>query len=383
MSNFEALNIGLDLCNALKAINIHTPTNVQALSIPPLLEGKDVILEDVTGSGKTLAYLVPILAQLDLSADFHTLILAPTHELSVQIAQVIRSLSENLTQKPILSVILGNVSRKRQAESLKQKPHIVVGTPGRVLELIQLKKIKAHKIKRIVLDEADKLFSKNYEETLYQIFKTTLKEKQIVACSASMAGALCEKIVPLLKNPQKILLSQKARPQNLTHAWILCEGREKPKMLRRLLHGLSPQKCIIFINNEEATKDLYEILSFHHFKASCIWGQAGKKERKKAIDDFRNHKNNILIASDLAARGLDFDAVTHIIHMDLPYELKEYTHRAGRSGRMGKQGTSILLLTTEEKKLLPKIEKICQVKFNAKTLFKGNLIDAASRPKGR
>lgn len=356
--NFSQLIQQEALVDALKSMGITTPTDIQQQATTPILEHKDVIAEAVTGSGKTLTYLLPAFLRIDASTkDLHTLVLAPSHELALQINDVIKSLDSASGFGVRSQAIIGNVSVKRQIEALKEKPHIIVGTPGRILELIKMKKIKAHTVKTIVIDEADKLLSKDNNRVVSDVIKTTLRDRQLVAVSASLKPAALAKAKEIMKEPVIFSLTETKTNTDIQHYSIESTQRDKIKYLRKIIAAEQPTKAIVFLNRNELIQDMNDRLNYHSIPSACIFGNAKKSERQKALQQFRSGKAKVLIASDLMARGLDFDDVSHIIHLDLSDQTDEYIHRAGRTGRAGQSGTSIAILTTSELKHLESIQR--------------------------
>lgn len=376
MSTFKALNISEDIINGLKKDGITEPTSVQQEAIPTAMAHKDLIAEAVTGSGKTLAYLLPSFEKIDTdSKDLHTIVLAPTHELVVQINNVIKKLSNDCGRPVRSTTIIGKVNIKRQVEALKKKPHIVVGTPGRVLELIKMKKIKAHQVKTVVIDEADKLFSDDNIQVVMDVIKATLRDRQLMVFSASLPQESIKRAVALMKEPELVNVDFEPMNQDIEHICILSERRDKIANLRKVIHAVKPKKAIVFINRNELVQEVAMKLAYHKLKAVGIYGNATKQERKSILDSFRSGKSNILVASDLVARGLDLQDITHVINLDVPEDLNEYTHRAGRTGRAGNKGTAITLITDKEIPDLMKIQNLTGIEFEVKELYMGTLVE--------
>jgi superfamily II DNA/RNA helicase len=378
LKTFHAFEIKETLIEGLHKENITEPTSVQKAAIPVALKNLDLLATAATGSGKTLAYLLPAFARIDeTSKELNTLILAPTHELVVQINAVIKRLAKN-SEVPIRSTtILGNVNIKRQLEALKAKPQIIVGTPGRVLELIQMKKLKAHQVKTIVIDEADKLLADSNLKTVQAIIKTTLRDRQLLAFSASLHPTTQQRAIAMMKEPTLIDLSAEVPDLDIEHFCLVIERRKKIDTLRKLLHAVQPKKALVFINRNELIQEVVDKLNHHHIKAEGIFGNATKVQRKAALDAFRSGKSTVLIASDLLARGLDLPELTHVINLDLPAEVNEYIHRAGRTGRAGKHGTAISMVTENEINFLMGVERKFGIEFEVKELSRGQLIDQA------
>ncbi|MDW7661434.1 MAG: DEAD/DEAH box helicase [Bacillota bacterium] len=376
MKSFTELITNPLLIEGLAKDGITVPTTVQSDTLLLALENQDLIVESITGSGKTLAYLLPAFERIDVtSKDLHTIVIAPTHELVIQINNTIKSLSENSGITVKSTTIIGDVNIKRQVETLKSKPHIIVGTPGRILELIQLKKIKAHSVKTIVLDEADKLLTDYNIETVKAIIKTTLRDRQILCYSASISDQAIERAEALMKTPKRFKLNEERINSDIEHICIVVDQRDKMDTLRKVLHAVKPTKAILFINKNEMVQEVVSKLNFHKIGAVGIFGNATKEDRKRALESFRTGKTNILVASDLLARGLDVKEITHVISLDLPVTLSDYTHRVGRTGRAGQKGVAISIVTAHEVKYLLKLEKQNNIVFSLKELYDGNLID--------
>jgi superfamily II DNA/RNA helicase len=376
VNTFHEFQIQATLIEGLHKENIITPTPVQEAAIPIALGNQDLLATAATGSGKTLAYLLPAFARIDSqSKELNTLILAPTHELVVQINTVIKRLSKNAEIPVRSTTIVGGVNIKRQIEALKSKPHIIVGTPGRVLELIQKKKIKAHQVKTIVIDEADKLLSDSNLKGVQAVMKTTLRDHQVLAFSASLQPATQARALALMKEATVIDLSADKPNMDIDHLCLVVERRKKIIALRKLLHAVKPKKALVFINRNELIQEVVEKLNYHHIKAEGIFGNASKVERKAALDAFKKGKATVLIASDLLARGLDLPDLTHVIHLDLPGDVNEYIHRAGRTGRAGKKGTSISLISENEINFLLGVEQRFDIEFTVMELSRGQLVE--------
>jgi len=381
MTTFSELNIHSQLVETLAKQSITIPTSIQTLTIEPILANKDIIGEAVTGSGKTLAYVLPAFERIDVtSKEVHTLILAPSHELVLQIGDVIKQLANDSGYLIRSAAIIGSVNITRQIETLKSKPHIVVGTPGRILELINLKKLKAHFIKTIVIDEADKLLSKDHIQTIKDIIKTTQKQRQLLAFSASIKPGAVLAATELMKEPHVFKLSEEKINADIEHLYITSTRRDKTTTLRKLIHAAKPTKAIVFLNKNELIQEVNDVLIYHAIKSVCIFGNATKPERKKALDAFKSGSANVLVASDLVARGLDLQGLTHVFNLDIPIELSEYIHRVGRTGRAGEKGTAISIVTEKEVEFIKAIERINSVTMSFIKLHNGKLIKVASQP---
>lgn len=377
-TSFDILGINTKLIEGLKKEGINEPTDIQVKVIPSALENKDVIGQSQTGSGKTLAYLLPMFQKIDSSKkEMQAIILAPTHELVIQIDNEIKLLSEN-SEIPVTSTaIIGEVNIKRQVERLKEKPHIIVGSTGRIFELIKMKKISAHTIKTIIIDEGDRLLDPNNLTKVKDVIKTTLKDRQLMLFSATVSEEAIGTAKSLMNDPEVIRVEEKALVNpDIEHMYFVTEQRDKLEVLRKLVAAEDPERAIIFINKSEETQLITLKLQHHHFAAYGIFGTASKEERKKAMEGFRSGKIQLLVASDVAARGLDIKDVTHIFNLDLPEDSKDYLHRVGRTGRAGKPGTAISIVTEKEVVAISRYERDFNIKIEKIDVYKGVIVQA-------
>lgn len=374
---FQELGLNDSLVEALKKENITIPTEIQTKTIPLALENRDIIGQSQTGSGKTLAYLLPIFQRIaEEKREMQSIILAPTHELVMQIDNEIKLLSKNSGKAVTSTTIIGEVNVKRQIEKLKEKPHIIVGSPGRILELIKNRKIAAHTIKTIVIDEGDRLLDENNLSVIKDVIKTTLRDRQLMVFSATINETTFKIAKNLMKEPELVKIEEKIQVNpNIKHLYITAEQRDKIEVLRKLLAAEKPKKAIVFLNKGEEIELTTLKLQYHQIKVYGIYGSAPKEERKKALEAFRNGNIQVLVASDLAARGLDVKDVTHIINLDLPLDSKEYIHRVGRTGRANMSGTAISIVTVKELNQIKKFEKDLKIQIELKELHKGSLVD--------
>ncbi|WP_097026686.1 DEAD/DEAH box helicase [Clostridium peptidivorans] len=378
IDSFDKLGLNNNLIEGLKKANIINPTPIQSKVIPLALEKKDLIGQSQTGSGKTLAYLLPLFQNIDSSKrEMQALILAPTHELVMQIDSEIKLLSENSGAGITSTPIIGEVNAKRQIEKLKEKPHIIVGSVGRVLELISQKKIKAHTIKTIVLDEADNLLAKDKLSIVKNIIKTTLRDRQLMAFSATIHEETLNITKEIMKEPEVIKIEDiDTVNENIEHMYFVSDPREKIETLRKLVASINPKRAIVFLNRSEEVDLATVRLKYHHINAEGIYSNTSKEDRKKALEGFRSGKVQLLVSSDIAARGLDVKDVTHIFNLNLPSDPKEYLHRSGRTGRAGDFGTSISIISPVELSLIKKYEKNLNIIVKPKKIFKGKIMDS-------
>ena len=376
--SFNELNINQSIVMALKKQNITTPTGIQETSIPFALENKDIIAEAHTGTGKTLAFLIPIFEKINLEKrEMQAIILAPTHELVVQIESQIKLLATNSHMDIKSLSIMGESNIEKQIKKLKEiKPHIIIGSPGRILDLIKKRKITAHTIKTIVLDEADNLLSKNKPTIIKDIIKSTMKDRQLMFFSASINKETLNLAKTLVKEVEIINIENKSEINpRIEHICILGSLRDRFENLRKLLAAEQPKRAIVFVNNNTELRQINEKLQYHKVKSTAIYGNASKEERQRALDSFRRGKCNVLVSSDLSARGLDIPEVSHIISLDFPVNPDEYLHRAGRTARGDNSGVSVCLITNKDIEILQSYEKAFGIEFTVKKLYGGKLMD--------
>lgn len=377
-NSFNELNINNSIVVGLEKQNITIPTGIQETVIPFALENKDIIAEAHTGTGKTLAFLIPIFEKINVEKrEMQAIILAPTHELVVQIESQIKLLSTNSGINVTSLSIMGESNIEKQIKKLKEvKPHIIVGSPGRILDLIKKKKITAHTIKTIVLDEADNLLSKNKPVIIKDIIKSTMKDRQLMFFSASINKETLNLAKTLVKDVEIIKIENKSEINpKIEHICILGSLRDRFENLRKLLAAEQPQRAIVFVNNNTDLRQINEKLQYHKVKSTAIYGNASKEERQRALDAFRRGKCNVLVSSDLSARGLDIPEVSHIISLDFPVNPDEYLHRAGRTARGNNSGVSVCLITHKDIEILQSYEKAFDIEFTVKKLYGGKLMD--------
>lgn len=379
---FSELGLQENLIEGLVKQGIESPTEIQVKAIPIGLAGSDIIGESETGTGKTLAYLLPIFQKIDItSKDIQAIILAPTHELAMQIHKQIELLSENANSCVKSTSIIGNVNIKRQLESLKEKPHIIVGSAGRILELIIMKKLKSHGVKTIVIDEGDRMIDEDNIDGVKAIIKTTLRDRQIMVFSATISLKVVEIAKTLMKEPKVIKVGDKSVVNpNIDHMYFVVEKRDKLLLLRKLISATNPEKAIVFINKSDEVEITTSKLSYHGLKVEGIHGTSDKINRKKAIEDFNAGKIQLLVASDLAARGLDIVGVSHIFNLDIPENSKDYLHRVGRTGRMGAKGLALSITEERELDLIKSYEKDFNIEILPKDIRMGMIIDVKNTP---
>lgn len=373
---FKQLEMNDVFIQALKKQKITKPTAVQANVYKDIIDHKDLIVQSETGSGKTLAYLLPIFEKYKvLERTSKVIILVPTQELAMQVHRQVQTLAENSGIALKSVPVFGSVKIERQMERLKSKPQIVIGTSARILELIKAKKIAAHTVKTIVLDEADKLLDKKNLEGTKAVIKCTMKDRQLLFFSASTSPRTTELAKELSKDAKVIQTEDKRKiPSKIQHMYVVTDSRNKIDTLRKLVRAQKGKKMMIFINGTFEIEEATQKLQYHGYKAACIHGSVNKQARQAAIEDFKKDKITCLIATDIAARGLHFEGVDTIFHLSIPEDPTDYLHRAGRTGRNGTAGTSISIVTEEEVKRIKSFQKACGINILAKKLYQGKIV---------
>lgn len=370
---FSALSIGEPWTTKLKELGITEPTEVQSAAIPVLLEGRDAVVRSLTGTGKTLAYLLPILQRLDAAVpDLQALVLAPTRELCVQIADELRKLIQGT---PVRSAsLIGGASLRRQIEQLRAHPHVAIGTPGRALELIRLRKLKMHKVKTIILDEADELMATGGAEDAHAVIRSALRDRQLAVFSATAGdpGPVAE----WLRDPVRIDLTDGLKlPPSIRHWVIACGERKRSETLIKVLRACKPTAALVFVTDADQIGVVEAKLRYAGFSVASLYGEADKLTRTKVMNAFRDGRLRLLVCTDVAARGLDFPEVSHVIHVQPASGADQYVHRAGRTGRMGRPGVSISIVTPRERFIIGKFARALGFRPEPKTLSYGRIVD--------
>lgn len=346
---FADLGIPPVLVDALAAGAITSPTPVQVAAIPELLAGKDAYLCAHTGTGKTLAYLLPIFCRLEPDKrQVQALILTPTHELAIQVRDHARILAERGDCGVRIQALIGGAAIKRQLVGLKEKPHIVVGSPGRIGDVLRMRKLRVHEVRTVVLDEADRLLFGDSLEDTRQVISATLRDRQLIFASATEQPESMREALRLAPTMTRIRTGGNEVNQDIQHGYIVCEERRKMRLLRGVLHALRPGRAIVFVHRNTGADDVAARLRHHGIPAAPIHSHCSSQDRKLALQAFRNGTIPVLVASDLAARGLDVQDVDLIVNLDTPAQSKAYLHRVGRTARAGKAGVAISLVSPDE-----------------------------------
>jgi ATP-dependent RNA helicase DeaD len=373
--SFSTLHIEPSFLLSLEAMNILSPTPIQAEAIPLILAGKDVIAQSQTGTGKTLAYLLPTLQKINSGLkQLQVMVLVPTRELGMQIMHEIEKLTEH--SGILAQPLIGGASVSRQIEKLRQHPQIVVGTPGRILELIKVKKLSMHHVQSIVVDEVDQVFDLGSMIEVEAILKSAMRDRQILFFSATISDAIQTSAMRWMKDPAMIHINPAQRAaETLEHLYFVCEEREKIDTLRRLIRMYNPKSAIVFINETDDAAEVVQKLRYVGLSMEALYGEASKQDRARAMSGFREGRFQLLLATDVAARGLDLAEVTHVINLDLPVDADHYIHRAGRTGRMGRRGTVISIVARKQQFIIDKYAKTLGVSFIQKEMYEGKVVE--------
>ncbi len=352
---------------------------IQQEMIPAMLDGKDIVAESPTGSGKTLAYVLPILNKVNGSKkQTQALIVAPSQELAMQIVNVIREWTEG--SEITVQQLIGGANAARQIEKLKKKPTIVVGTPGRLNELARSGKLKLKEIETVVLDECDQLLSREYRVVVKSFIDGAAYGRQVVVVSATITEEIEIVAERLMFEPVNIKIKPEdmVKVGKIVHSFIKVDERDKTDLLRRLAN-ISGVRALAFANNIDQVLMKQSKLSYKEAPIVALHSDMKKEERKKTLDAFRKGEARILIATDIAARGLDITGLTHVIHVDVPRTIEQYTHRSGRTGRAGADGEVLTLLSYRDEKTYKKWLRELGLKAIQKIWHKGELIEGNSK----
>ena len=366
LDNFKGLGVRKDFIKALDGLNITKPTEVQILSIPLLLSAKtDLVVQAQTGTGKTAAFGLPLLQGTDSSrSEIQGLILCPTRELGQQIAKQLFRFTK--FSDPIFTeAVYGGEKIDRQISSLRRPTHIVVATPGRLIDLLKRKALSLKKVKTVILDEADEMLSMGFQKELNQILDFMSKDTNKWLFSATMPHSIKEIIKNhLSSDAQRVETSGKTRVnQNIQHKYFVCDEDEKLHTLMKFVNSQHKKRGIIFCRTKRATQHLAKQLIAKNVSVDAIHGDLQQKEREKVLRAFKKENLQIIVATDIAARGLDIEALSYVAHYQLPESEEYYTHRSGRTARAGREGVSMAFVTTNERNKLMDYEKSLSISF--------------------
>ncbi|MFR3995703.1 MAG: DEAD/DEAH box helicase [Turicibacter sp.] len=356
MTTFNEFKLSSDILKALNGLGYHEATEVQAQVIPTILNKEDLMVQSKTGSGKTASYGIPVCEQIDWEENKpQALILTPTRELAVQVQEELMHIGRFKRLKVV--AVYGKSPFKDQVRELKQKTHIVVGTPGRVLDHIERGTLNLQQIKSVILDEADEMLNMGFIETVEMILKMTPKARQTMLFSATMPNAIKKLAKNYLSQPTEIKIESKSIATDLVeHELYPVRMQEKVRLLQDLLTVQNPERCIIFCSTREAVDALYQGLKAKGYPVNRLHGGLEQKDRLDIMRQFKMGRFAYLVATDVAARGIDVSGMTHVFNFDLPEEKDAFVHRIGRAGRAGEKGKAITFVTPFETKWLEEIQ---------------------------
>lgn len=382
ITTFTGLGIHEALAAKLADYGITEPSPVQAECIPAALEGRDVLAQSQTGTGKTLAYLLPLLQNIDADAKtLQGLILAPTQELAMQIVREAEKYGESLGVR--VQALIGGAAIKRQLERLKLHPQLIVGTPGRIREIVALRKLKLHTVRTVVVDEVDQMFQLGGTADLEHILRGTLRERQLLFLSATINPEIRSLAGKEMREPVEVGIEPEHRTSKSVEHLYFISDRDKIDTLRRVIRHYDPARSIVFINNTADIAEVEAKMNFVGLSAGALYGDADKTVRSVTLRKFREGKIRVLVATDVAARGLDIEELSLVVNLDPPIDAEHYVHRVGRTGRMGRKGLAVSIIAPKEQFIMRKFSRELGIDILERGLFGGRVIDPSDQSGGR
>ncbi len=373
---FSDLELIQPLVDVIKEVGYETPSPIQAETIPLLLEGKDVLGQAQTGTGKTAAFALPLLSNIDLKRiEPQVLVLAPTRELAIQVAEAFQKYASKMKGFHV-APIYGGQSYDGQIRQLKRGCHVVVGTPGRVMDHMRKGTLKLNGLKALVLDEADEMLRMGFIDDVEWVLEQTPPKRQIALFSATMPAVIRKIADKHLNDPEHITIKVKTTTAaTIRQRYWMVSGHHKLDALTRILEAETFDGMIIFVRTKTAAVELSEKLEARGYAASPLTGDLDQKMRERTVDRLKKGQLDILVATDVVARGLDVERITHVINYDVPYDTESYTHRIGRTGRAGRHGDAILFIAPREQRMLGTIERATRQKIEMLELPSNDVIN--------
>jgi len=355
---FNDLALAEPLLQALRDVGYETPSPIQAQTIPPLMQGRDVLGQAQTGTGKTAAFALPILSKIDLrNRAVQSLVLAPTRELAIEVAEAFQKYASHLSGFHVLP-IYGGQSYQPQLNSLRRGAHVVVGTPGRVMDHLKRGTLDLANVKIVVLDEADEMLNMGFLEDVEWILQQMPAQRQVTLFSATMPAQIKRIAQTYLNDPVEILIKSKTTTAaNIRQRYWQVSGLHKLDALTRLLEVETFDGMIIFARTKISTEELASKLEARGFRCAPLNGDVPQQQRERTVQRLRDGQLDILVATDVAARGLNVERITHVVNYDIPLDIESYVHRIGRTGRAGRSGEAILFVAPRERRMLASIER--------------------------
>ena len=363
-NGFEKLGLPDAVVEAVKRVGFEQPSPIQAQTIPLLMQGRDVVGLAQTGTGKTAAFALPVLSQIDPDKRYpQALVLAPTRELALQVSDSFQSFADHLGGVHILP-IYGGQAYGIQLSGLRRGAQVIVGTPGRVIDHLEKGSLDISNLEFLVLDEADEMLNMGFQEDVERILEDTPETKQVALFSATMPNAIRRISRDYLNNPEEVTVKSETRTNtNITQRYLFTAHRNKLDAITRILEVTEFEAMIVFVRTKNETEEIAEKLRARGFSAAAINGDIAQQQRERTVDQLRDGRLDILVATDVAARGLDVERISHVLNYDIPNDTESYVHRIGRTGRAGRTGEAILFVTPRERRMLRSIEKVTGAKI--------------------
>ena len=358
-NGFEKLGLPDEVIEAVKRVGFEQPSPIQAQTIPLLMDGRDVVGLAQTGTGKTAAFALPVLSQIDPEKRYpQALVLAPTRELALQVSDSFQSFADHIGGVSILP-IYGGQAYGIQLSGLRRGAQVIVGTPGRVIDHLEKGSLDISNLSFLVLDEADEMLNMGFQEDVERILEDTPDTKQVALFSATMPNAIRRISRDYLNNPEEVTVKSETRTNtNITQRYLFTAHRNKLDAITRILEVTEFEAMIVFVRTKNETEELAEKLRARGFSAAAINGDIAQQQRERTVDQLRDGRLDILVATDVAARGLDVERISHVLNYDIPNDTESYVHRIGRTGRAGRTGEAILFVTPRERRMLRSIERV-------------------------
>jgi superfamily II DNA/RNA helicase len=366
IKTWDDLNVSDDLLRGIYSYGFESPSEIQKSAIIPIIDGKDIIAQAQSGTGKTGAFTIGTLQSIVLERGTQALILAPTHELVKQIADVVTSIGSKMSKLEVKTVIGGSSVGEDINYFRHTNPHIIVGSTGRVLDLMRRGCIDTNQIKLVVLDEADELLSSGFKQDVYNIFQCLNENIQIAMFSATLPENVLLVTEKFMRSPIKIIVEpEKLNIDGIEQFFIAVNNdSEKYDMIKKLFSTMVISQCIIYVNSVKRVVDLNHSLCCDGYTVSSIHGSMTKQERDNSFSEFKSGKSRLLISSNITARGIDIQQVGIVVNLDISQDVSTYLHRIGRSGRHGRKGVAINLVTRNDIFALKQIEKFYSISIN-------------------
>ncbi|WP_175615341.1 DEAD/DEAH box helicase [Piscibacillus halophilus] len=355
---FQSYQLSPNMLTIIQDLNFKQPTEIQHRVIPSVLRKENVIGQSQTGTGKTHAYLIPLIDQLNLNKQTtQKMIIAPTRELAMQIFHEIKKMQDFSQEEFSSRLVIGGTDKEKELQKVQKQPHLIVGTPGRILDFIEEGAINPSSVESVVIDEADLLIDLGLIEEVDQILSRMYVDVQTLVFSATIPKKLQPFLKKYLVNPNYIVIEDSINPSKLEHRLIPRRHRDAAELILEASKLIHPYIALIFVNKKEHADELREALLDKGLEAGVIHGGLKPRERKRMLNDLRSLKYQYIVATDLAARGIDIPGVSHVFNAEFPQDVETYTHRVGRTARAGNEGTAVTFYDEKDMTLIEKLEQ--------------------------